>query len=501
MKPKYLLTVIAIVGVTKMGFAQYSKDALRFSTFQTGTTARIKAIGNAGTAIGGDLSSVGGNPAGIGFFTRSEFSFTPEFDGSKVNSTYQGQGSNASKSSVNLNNVAAVFYSRLNTPRGTDKTKGWLSLNFGVSYNRTNDYYENINYGGKNGTNSITDYYAADANANAASNTPGDIYQNSLGDWAYQQNLIDQYTGNVYKSNAYLGVNQNSNAIRTGGQSELSLSMGANYSNQFYLGFGIGITNLRYNTNNTFTESGMASVLSGSGTADQPYTNVYSQDQETTGTGFNAKLGFIYKPVNAIRFGALITTPTWYSIDDNYNEGMRTKLGSASLNNDPANYQLSYSLQTPLKVAGGLAIFIKQYGFISGDIEYLDYSASHLSGDYDATGDNNDIKTLYNSAVNMHVGAEARLTSQVSLRGGYGMQGNPYKTTNGNINVGSDIKTVSGGLGYRSGDYYIDATYSHITGNQTVYPYEIGAASPSAFLSKSNDNVYVTFGFRFWVSD
>ncbi|MES2278943.1 MAG: hypothetical protein V4592_23125 [Bacteroidota bacterium] len=499
MKPKYLLTVALIVGATSMAFAQYSQDALRFSTFQTGSTSRMKAIGNAGTAIGGDLSSIGGNPAGIGFFTRSEFSFTPEFDGSKVKATYLSQGTNTSKSNLNLSDVAAVFYSRLNTPKGADKTKGWLSLNFGVSYNRTNNYYEDISYGGKNTANSITSYYANDANNNATGTASGAIADNTLGAWAYHQNLIDQYTsaGGKYATNAYPsinpgGVSQLSNAIRTGGQSELSLSMGANYSNQFYLGFGIGITNLRYNTTNTFTESGIASVYVNPGFANQTYNNVYSQDQETKGTGFNAKLGFIYKPVDAVRFGAVITTPTWYNIDDNYNEGMITRLnGTTNIPDGPSNYPFSYKLQTPFRAAGGLAIFFKQYGFISGDVEYLDYSSARLSGDYTATGDNNDIKTLYQNAVNAHVGAEARLTSQVFLRGGYGVQGNPLKSN------GGDINTVSGGLGYRSGDYYIDATYSHISGNQTIYPYEIGAASPSALLNKTNDNVYVTFGFRF----
>jgi hypothetical protein len=498
MKPKYLLTAALIVGAAGTSFAQYSQDALRFSTFQTGSTSRIKAIGNAGTAIGGDLSSVSGNPAGIGFFTRSEFSLTPEFDGSKVKSSYLSQNNDASKSSINLNNIAAVFYSRLNTPKGADKTKGWLSLNFGVSYNRTNNYYEDIRYGGKNTGNSITNYYANDANNNSLSSASGDIADNTLGAWAYNQNLIDQYTsaGGKYATNAYPNINpggvaQLSDAIKTGGQSELSLSMGANYSNQFYLGFGIGITNLRYNTTSTFTESGVASVFVNPGFANQNYNNVYTQDQETKGTGFNAKLGFIYKPVEAVRFGAVITTPTWYNIDDNYNESMSTRLNNTLISNNPVNYPFSYKLKTPFRAAGGLAVFFKQYGFISGDVEYLDYSSSRLSGDYSSNGDNNDIRTLYQSTVNAHVGAEARLSSQVFLRGGYGVQGNPLK------NNGSDINTVSGGLGYRSGDYYLDLTYSHIKGNQTVYPYEIGAASPSALLNKTNDNVYVTFGFRF----
>jgi hypothetical protein len=501
MKPKYLLTVAAIVAVTQASFAQYSQDALRFSTFQSGSTARIKGIGNAQTAIGGDLSSISGNPAGIGFFTHSEMSITPEFDGSKVKSTYYGQGNNASKSTLNLNNVAAVFYSQLNTPKGTDKTKGWLSLNFGIAYDRTNNYYENIRYGGANKTNSISDYYAQDANSTG-------LADGSLGSWGYNQNLVDNYSSTstpLYKSNVTTpvgganinpnGVTQLSNAIRTGGQSELSLSMGANYSNQFYLGFSVGITNLRYNTTNTFTESGIASVITSVGppivVANQNYTNVYNQDQETKGTGFNLKAGFIYKPTEAVRLGATVTSPTWYNIDDNYNENMSTKLNGGNYVNGPANYPFSYRLQTPTRVAGGIAVFFQQFGFISGDVEYLDYSASHLSGDYSASADNNDIKTLYQSAVNAHVGAEARLASMLFLRGGYGVQGNALKANS------SEINTVSGGLGFRSGTYYIDATYSHINGSQTVFPYEIGTGSPAALLNKTNDNVYVTVGFRF----
>src|SRR4051812_8802708 len=122
MKIKHVLCVIAIVAITKTSFAQYAQDAIRFSTFQTGSSSRIKAIGNAGTAIGGDVSSVGGNPAGLGFFTRTEYSLTPEFNGTTNKASYFSQGSSATNNSVNLNNAAIVFYNRVNTPRGVDKS-------------------------------------------------------------------------------------------------------------------------------------------------------------------------------------------------------------------------------------------------------------------------------------------------------------------------------------------------------------------------------------------
>ena len=93
--------------------------------------------------------------------------------------------------------------------------------------------------------------------------------------------------------------------------------------------------------------------------------------------------------------------------------------------------------------------------------------------------------------MNAHIGAEARVTPNFFLRGGYGMQGNPM------VNNGGQINTVSGGLGYRNSEFYIDATYSHINGSQTVFPYELDSDSPAALLNKTNNNVYLTIGFRF----
>src|ERR1700761_1454360 len=128
MKYKYLLSLIVFIAISESTFAQYANDAIRYSGFQPGSTSRIKGIGNAGTAIGGDLSSIGDNPAGLGFFTHSEISITPELDLSNVKSNYFNQANTASKTSGNLSNVSWEFYNRLNTPAGHEKDKGWLSF-------------------------------------------------------------------------------------------------------------------------------------------------------------------------------------------------------------------------------------------------------------------------------------------------------------------------------------------------------------------------------------
>ncbi|GAA4309461.1 outer membrane protein transport protein [Mucilaginibacter gynuensis] len=484
--------MIAIVAISKNSYAQYSQDAIRFSQTLNGSTARIKAIGGAGTAIGGDLSSVSGNPAGLGFFTKSEISLTPEYDMQKTKATYLGSTMADKKNTGNLNNVAAVFYSRLNNSNA-DKTKGWLSVNFGLGYARTNDFYENVSYGANNNASSISDYYA-----NRANNSADDL----LGDWAYRQKLIDLYSvganSSEYRSNVIAGGNnnvmQNGTITRTGSQSEFNLALGANYSNKLYIGGAIGIASIRYNSTTSFIENGDVSLLENGNDVNHNFTSVFTQDQYTKGTGVNLKLGMIYKPVEAVRLGFNFTSPTWYNMQDSYAERLDTRIIGSNTFQDGENYPLEYDFRTPLKVAGGLAVFIKQFGFISGDVEYVDYSSAKLMSNdsYNSTDDNNNIKSLYKGTVNAHVGAEARLSSFAYLRGGYGVQGNPNRG-----DFGSSIKTASGGIGFRSGPYSVDATYAHITGSQTIYPYEIGDASPASFLKKTNDNLYLTLSYRF----
>lgn len=505
MNIKYILSVFAIVAFTQTTYAQYSQDAIRFSNTQTGSTSRIKALGNAGTAVGGDLSNITGNPAGLGFFTKSELSITPEFNGAKTKSLFYGQNNNSTKNSGNLNNASVVLYTQLNNSRGSDKTKGWLSLNFGANYARTNNFYDNAYFAGRNSANgsSIADYFSELAtNSNAVYNGQVSFPSGSKEAIAANQGLITA-TGqrtdangvlyNTYSPTTAIGPAQATSISRTGGQSDYGFAMGANYSNKLYLGIGINFTDIRYNSTSLFTENG---TVESSGTG---YTTNYETDQSTKGTGFNARIGAIYKPVEAVRIGASITTPTWYTIDDNTFEGVSTRYSGQAVQSDGQSYGLTYNLRTPFKAAGGLAVFLQHYGFITGDVEYVDYKTTHLSGDYDFTNDNADIKQYYRSTLNAHVGAEARITPGFYLRGGYGVQGSPQK------DLETSVKTVSGGLGFRFGTYYIDATYSHANGTIYTQPYLLSAdyvtnsrvTNPYADLSRTFNNVFLTLGVRF----
>src|SRR5690606_20684664 len=50
----------------------------------------------------------------------------------------------------------------------------------------------------------------------------------------------------------------------------------------------------------------------------QGYELSYSTRQAVTASGFKATLGLIYKPTENVNLGFSATTPTWYSVSEDY---------------------------------------------------------------------------------------------------------------------------------------------------------------------------------------
>ena len=61
-------------------------EVLIFSQSPTAGSARIQAMGFSQVALGGDLSSAFSNPAGLGFYNKSEVTFSPALNFNSTNS-------------------------------------------------------------------------------------------------------------------------------------------------------------------------------------------------------------------------------------------------------------------------------------------------------------------------------------------------------------------------------------------------------------------------------
>lgn len=499
------VAMVATVGTT---YAQYGSDGLRFSQSNYGSTARFKGMGNAQIGVGGDMSSLGGNPAGLGLFTRSEFAFTPEFNQSGVDANFLGTNMKTDKSRLNINQIGAVFYSPSTRMKGQDAQKGVVSTVFGLGYTRNNDYAMESNFGGINNNNSIRNFFAELANRYK---DPSDnsIATNSLEGMAYDSYLINfnaPGSANAYTANSagnpFIANNQSKNEIRSGSVSEFNFAGAINISNQVYIGANIGLVSLRYTSDSEFTESGSLNPYDQTDgfTGVENYTLSYLQNQETRGSGVNGRLGVIFRPVSAFRIGATFQTPTWFTIDDTYSEVVNNKLSNDVFTNNAITYDFTYNLRTPLKGSLGASYVIGGQGIISADIDFIDYSTIRFSttgdgfGQTDINNSNATVRNNYKSAVNYRVGGEYKIDN-ISLRAGYGLNGSPYKNDDDKL---FDTKMYSGGLGYRVNNYYFDVAYQRVETNGTNLPYTLNNGSePMASSKFTNNNFFLTFGLRF----
>ncbi|MBC7913637.1 MAG: outer membrane protein transport protein, partial [Pyrinomonadaceae bacterium] len=228
------------------------------------------------------------------------------------------------------------------------------------------------------------------------------------------------------------------------------------------------------------------------------------QNQNTIGTGINGKLGVIFRPADFVRLGATLETPTWYTIDDSYTEVLDTKYGTTGVDsqfvNDSQTYDFSYKLRTPLKATAGIGLFVNKQGFISADVDYVDYSKISFSSvdnlNSDVISENNsEVINTYKSAVNYRLGAEYKIQN-IMLRAGYGVKGSPYKEPKNSTALKTE--TFSGGLGYRINNYYIDLAYQNVSYNADFRPYTLAAGkSPSANVKNTRSNIFLTIGSRF----
>jgi hypothetical protein len=496
----------------------YSADAFRFSQLTNPAgTARMRALGGEYTAIGADVSNISGNPAGLGLYTRSEFSVSMGLNSTQTESSYIDRMS-TKKSNFSLNNLAMVFGSS-STNNAYSRT-GWKTGNFGISYNRNSSLFNNFTFGGLNKRSSLADSYVEQVNRNknnsgAFLDSPDQFnvdtrVARSAEAMYYQMYLIepDANGGVPYKrfdfTDPASGVDQQGSFQSEGKTSQWTFAYGANYNDKLYIGMSGGIANLNYDFTNSQTDRFVGGKLINSFTSNQLLA--------VEGKGLNVTGGLIYRPNNLIRIGATIHTPTWYSITESYDQNISvavnpnntakipTDLGRVSV----APYDFDYELRTPMRASVGLAAFFGKSGFITADAEYVGYNKMRLTAstlsptDNSAFTDDNKriINQDFNNVLNLKVGGEARVGA-LNLRAGVAYLADPYKIKYDGID--RDRLALSTGLGYKSNSFYVDLAGSYTTFKSSFTPYTLKNPTDyaSAKLDTKNTNLSFTLGTYF----
>ncbi len=486
------LSLLCILALAFQLEGQTAFDALRYSQFQVGGTARTVGAGGALGALGSDFATLSVNPAGLGWYRRSEFTFTPAFMITNTTSVLTNEENNAGveedRSVFNINNFGLVITSR---PR----SRKWKTFNFGFGLNRLANFNQRFVYSGFS-TGSITDRFLELANspegpdafeagvaidANALF-TPVDIDDVYLSDYEVAPNAEIFRTQDVETRGAI---------------NEFLLSFAGNYDEKILFGATIGFPIVNFNEDKLYEESDPDDVV--------PLFDdlQFREELTTTGWGINAKAGVIIRPVQMLRLGAAVHTPTAYRLSDRFNTSMvynfTDDMGPFRGEAASPDGLFDYRLRTPWRFVGSLGLVFNKSGFLSAEVEHLNYNKSQFRYDgfaVDENAVNGDIRTQFQSVTNFRFGGEFAY-EVFRLRAGFNILPSPFEGDN-TVNHG-----YSAGVGYRGNKFFFDLAYRRNNLTETYVPYQISQDQlnppPEQFVENEVvfNRILATFGFNF----
>ena len=535
---------LLLCGLPLMINAQDAFDVLQMSQTELRGTSRFQSMAGAFGALGGDLSTLTQNPAGIGVYRSSDLGITMSVDCNSVKAGVDKMN----ETRFNINNVGYVGAIRLNSETVPN-------LNFGFTYNRLQSF--NRHYvGGVADIPTSMSNYIADEFVNVPGFTEGDLYWtddynpyfDGYAPWAavttfdmptktygyvgiinandgYMQGLF----GDATTGNAYYEVDERGHA------DEYNIGFGGNVANKLYFGLDFGILDLDYRSFQAYEEDlTNAYVMTDDEDLYQsPISNHNTRADwglynylHSEGTGVNFKLGLIWRPTQALRIGAAFHTPTFYDMRDTYYVEASLKayqdgnqLYSATKgSNDGYDYSSNYTISTPWRFMGSVAGVIGTQGIISLDYEYVANQTMRIGDD---RGNNYpdvtyNVKDYFKPSHIIRLGAEYRVNPSWSLRAGYSYKTTQVKKgvddydyniitvgTNPTYQYDNTVQNITCGVGYRYKSFYSDVAYVHNI-RESVY----NAFSPindeygyepnvSADVKNNNNRISLTLGMRF----
>ncbi len=493
MKKAGLISIIILMLICSIS-AQNADDALRYSQIFYNGTARFMSMGGAFTALGGDLSSLSQNPAGLGVFRSSEISISPQLFHIKTNSVFKGSNSEDYIYDFNLGQ-AGIVINIFNNSSGS----GLSILNIGYSYNKTNNLNQNILIDGIGDNSSLADFFADISSGYSKDELADNVPEAWL---AWRSSIIDTLPGSStewgtvyshYGDNPPSIYGQNLKRLYTneGYTGEHTISVGGNYADKIYFGAAFGITRLSWSSHYEHSESTDIVLPS-------KFDNFnYTYHAEDIGTGFGLKLGAIYKPLDFMRIGFAFHSPTIFRINEYIHDSMTSEVfsGKWEFKNNPSRY--NYALTTPFRVTLGAALQIKKLALVSADYEFIDYSVAKFSetGDgYDYSKKNLAIKNTLGSVNNFRIGAEVRI-NKIYLRSGYGYYGKAFKP--GDDNSDLEYNSLSFGAGFREQNVFIDFGYTSLSNPQQFVLYDSSIEKVVSDVNTRRNMFTVTFGYKF----
>ena len=545
MRKTALLILFALATMSLQ--AQNAYDAFRFSERNYEGTARSVAMGNAFTALGGDLGSIGINPAGSAVAKYSQFTITPSLTVSS--NTTQGVSPYSDGYLPYFDRQFKQTATHFAIPNfgmtfnwDTGRSSGLKNVTFGFVMNRVNDWNEDVYAAGRNSTTSFMGSMAANAtmdgmlgsNLNMKDAYDYDPWNYVVG---YQSGMIstfggydDQFVGasevifgNMGNTEISLGgpLDQSYGRRVRGSKNDYLINLGFNISDFIYLGANLGITSMYYSFDEYFKEKAIDpsdfEIALDNGQTMYFDSMKYKYSYSTSTSGVYGKFGFIITPGFGLRIGAAIQTPTASTINENWQYKGETKYTDNGFNAaaESPEGEDHYKFREPWRANFGLAYTLGKLAVFSVDYELCNYSTMKFKRNGFDDGReyfidlNEEIKSIYRKSQMFRAGVEIKPVDVLALRAGYGVTTSPEKfNLNGEQLDIPAAQNVSFGLGFISRkSFFADVAcrYAFAT-DEYFMPYDdymydadgnVTDFAPEIRNTKSAWKVLLTLGWRF----
>lgn len=511
-----------------MMMAQSAIDANQLAQGDLKGTSRFVSMGGAFTALGGDLSSMNQNPAGVGVYRSSEVGLTFEVSMQSTESNSMGYSLSENQTKLYCPNLAYIGSLNLDS-------EVMPYFNWGVSYSRLTSFDRLYSGGMPNIATSMSNYIADFTNKGGYSPSKLQMtndynpYWESNADWlsilAYNSYMIAPSPKN---NGTYDGMFKEGTvgdamfSVREKGYvDEFSLNVGGNFVNKLYWGVGLGITDIDY-TNQTYYDENLEDALI-TETNDHKQTTTgnakygIANYKHINGTGFNLKAGLIYKPIDQLRIGVAVHTPTYYDLHHEFYADSwydySSKVGRKHDWTDGGMFDSK--MQSPWRFMAGIATVIGSRGIVSFDYERVAYNDMKMKDEMGRSlaSTNGDIKDYYKDQNIFKIGGEFRVTPKFSVRAGYNYQFSNVKnsaTSNKTyiFTQGTDpsylfddkTQYITCGLGYRAENgLYVDGAFVYKNRKSEFHAFSNidDVVAPNATIKDNNSSIVVSVGYKF----
>ena len=262
-------------------------------------------MGNALGAVGGDMTGVCINPAGMGLYRSNEFTATLSLMHNLNASRYYGNATQAGKYRTELPNFGYV------SSKQRSNYKGIRFTQFGIGFTRTNDYNIHTFAKGINPTSSKIDNYLAQIDGYDPTELQDNFAYTIYPAWnTYLIDLYQDEQGEYYSSPVPQGgIWQSQENSFKGRSEEYTFALSANYQERLFMGASLGITHIKREGIKAFEESALKDE-----DIDFNQWN-FTESIASTGWGCNAKLGLILHANSWFRLGLAYHTRGLYAFD------------------------------------------------------------------------------------------------------------------------------------------------------------------------------------------